>query len=219
MLAIRDDLRVAKVSKKELIKNFKKEKGNEWFGEYSPTSIVLFKKMRTSPSTKHAVYDLSTQTTPLYNWINNVSIEPLEELSGGSYKIGDLINKPMFLVFLNRNHSKYGSESIELYNILLKITPQYPQFLFMFTEERHNENKKRYLGITWREEPSMALNYMRGRGSIVFPRRKKFTYESVKTFIDSYIKGELEDSSTGKKFNLIFMLKFYINIQLWTLYK
>ena len=127
--------------------------------------------MKAKPYSKQLLYDMSIQTKPLYNWINEVSIEPLEELSGGSYKIGDLISKPMFLIFLNRNHPKYSNQSIELYDILLKIAPQYPIFLFMYTEESQNENKKRYLGITWKEEPSMALNYMRGKGSIVFPRK------------------------------------------------
>lgn len=196
-LAIRDDLRIAKVTKKDLVQEYREERGKEWFGEFSSNSLVLFKKMRDEKPPKTLFYDLSTETSPVYDWINQESLEPFDELSGGSYKIGDLIKKPMFLAFLDRTHPKYGAESIVLYSHLTQIAPEYPQFIFMFSESSQNEAKKRYLGITWKEEPALALNYIRSKGSIVFPRKRKFTLENIREFLNAYIRGELEQVSTG----------------------
>ena len=160
-MAQRDDLRIGKVFKKDLIRYYKKTMQTQWFDEFSSNSIVLFKKMRNQEEPKSLFYDLSTETKSVYDWINDSSMEPLEELSGGSYKIGDLIKKPMFLAFMNREHPEYGKASIELYNTLTKIAPLYPQFIFMFTEETNNESKKRYLGITWKEEVSCTIYFSR----------------------------------------------------------
>jgi hypothetical protein len=184
---------------------YKEKMGYEWFGEFSSNSLVLFKKIPNKGTPATLFYDLSTETTPIYDWINDASLEPLEELSGGSYKIGDLVKRPMFLAFLNRNHPQYGEKSIDLYEKLKNIAPLYPQFLFMFTEEINNQSKKRYLGIYWKEEPSLAVNYMKGSGAIVFPRKKPFTEENIRSFIDSYIEGKIETTTTAYDFDNPYM--------------
>ena len=42
---------------------------------------------------------------------------------------------------------------------------------------------------------------MKGRGSIVFPRRKPFTSKNLKEFINSYIRGDFEISTTAYDFD------------------
>jgi len=196
-LAVRDDLRIGKVSKRDLVKKYKLKMDSEWFDEFSSSSVVLIKKQRDTNKPKSIFYDLSSETSSVYDWINDESLEPLEELSGGSYKIGDLIKKPMFLAFINRKNPEYAEKSNDLYNNLSKIAPLYPQFIFMFTEDSKNEAKKRYLGVYWKEEPALALNYMQGSGSIVFPRKKPLTITNIKQFINSYINGEIEATTTA----------------------
>ena len=43
-LAPREDLRVAKVTDKALVKKFKEEKGLQWFDQFSSSSLVMFRK-------------------------------------------------------------------------------------------------------------------------------------------------------------------------------
>lgn len=43
----------------------------------------------------------------------------------------------------------------------------------------------------------MAMNYNQGTGSIIFPRKKPFTEKNIRAFLESYKKGELEESFMG----------------------
>lgn len=159
--------------------------------------MVLFKKIRDSTVPAHQFYDLTGDGEDMFVWINEASLQPLEELSPESYKIGDTVKKPMYLAFINRKHPKYAEKSLDLYEKLTEIAPKYPQFIFMFTEDTENVAKKRYLGINWKEEPAMAMNYMKSSGSIVFPRSKAFTKKNIEQFIDDYISGEVEVTTTS----------------------
>ena len=196
-LAIRDDLRIGKVTNKELVEYYKYKLGSEAFDEYSSNSLVMFK--RTSLNKPKVTYfDLSSETSSYFDWINENSLEPLEKLTGDSYKIADLMKKPMFITFLDREHSKYGKKSIELYDILSnKIAPAYPQYIFMYTEDTKSDTKRRYLGITWNELPSMALNYMQGTGSVVYPHKRPFSVKNINAFLKAYENGELEENFAG----------------------
>ncbi|CAI2386410.1 unnamed protein product [Moneuplotes crassus] len=194
-LGFREDLRVARITTKQL-KSAYHFLSNDLELNMERNSIVLVKKMRDKEYPVASVYDLNTQTTPIVTWINQESLEPLEELSPESYKIVNTIQKPMFLVFINREHERYKEQSLELYERLTYIAPNYPQFIFMFTEDTENYSKKRYLGITWKEEPAMALNHMQSVDTIVFPRRRPFTTKNIKQFIDDFVNGELDSTGT-----------------------
>lgn len=198
-LGFREDLRVARITKKQL-QNGYKFLSNVLELNMQANSIVLFKSIRDADYPVASIYDLSDRNLPLIEWINEESLEPLEELSPESYKIVNTIQKPMFLAFINRNHSQYGEKSLDLYHKLTRIAPSYPQFIFMFTEDTQNDYKKRYLGITWKEEPAMALNHMQSIDTIVFPRKRPFTRKNIRQFIDDFIDGKIEPTSTSHLF-------------------
>ncbi|CAI2361603.1 unnamed protein product [Moneuplotes crassus] len=202
----REDLRVAKVTDKKLVTKYKKMYNLEWFSEVSSNSIVMIKKDhdRSSPIIKY--YDLNTQTELFTEWINQNSLEPLEEISGFSFKIISHLKKPMFMAFVNRNHKEYGKESVQLLKILEEIAPKYPQYIFTFTEEDRYRDTKKELEITWDEEPSLSLNHVLTEGSTVFPRGKPFTKRNVIYYINSIIDGRIN----SKHFKLPDSKKEYV---------
>ena len=118
----------------------------------------------------------------------------------------------MFIAFINREDQKSKNKSLDLVEKLEEIAPQYPQFIFLFTEDSLNESKKRYLGITWNEEPALALNHMQSIESIVFPRKRSFTSKNIKKFIDDFINGKIEPTSTSHVFDNPF-LKIMPNVE------
>ncbi|CAI2362025.1 unnamed protein product [Moneuplotes crassus] len=186
-LADRDDLRVAKVTDKTLASKYKDMYGLDWFSEVSSNSIVMIKKDYNQPEPIIRVYDLNTQTELFKDWINQNSLEPLEEMSGFSFKIISQLRKPMFMAFVNKTHKEYEKESNQLLRILKEIAPDYPQYVFTFTEEERYKETKNELGITWDEEPSLALNHFLTKESTPFPKGKPFTKRNVVFYINSII--------------------------------
>lgn len=142
-LANREDLRIAKVTNPSLVSDYKSRYNLEWFHDTSTNSMVIFKKDFNRSNKIIKFFDLNSETEVFTDWITANSIEPLEELSGSAFKIISYQKKPMFIAYLNRNHSEYGSESNELYHTLEKLAPKFPQYTFTFTEEdRYRETKK-----------------------------------------------------------------------------
>jgi len=74
----RDDLRVATVSDKALVKVYKERWGARWFDQYSLNSIVLERE-----SGDYVYYDLEKESEDLTKWINRMSLK----------KTGDEINR------------------------------------------------------------------------------------------------------------------------------
>lgn len=142
-LSDREDLRIAKVTDKKLVQRYKKHHNLEWFSDLSSNSIVMIKKDYDRPNDIVKYYDLNTDTQMLTDWVNENSLEPLEEVSGFSFKIISQLRKPMFMAFVNRDHPEYGQESVELLKILEEVAPKYPNYIFTYTEEdRYRDTKK-----------------------------------------------------------------------------
>ena len=74
----RDDLRVATVSDKALVKVYKERWGARWFDQYSLNSIVLERE-----AGDYVYYDLEKESEDLTKWINRMSLK----------KTGDEINR------------------------------------------------------------------------------------------------------------------------------
>lgn len=142
-LADRDDLRIAKVTNPKLVKKYKEKYANEWFPKFSSNALIMFKKESIIKDQIIHNYDLLTQTENFVTWISEKSLEPLEELSGITFRIVPLLKKPMFLAFINRTHPEYGAESVQLHNTLRELAKDFPQFIFTYTEEdRFRANKE-----------------------------------------------------------------------------
>ena len=67
--ASRNDLRIAKVTDKEIIKHFKQKMGHQWFGALSNNTIVLFKKKYEADDEEVAIYDLSYDSLPIFDFL------------------------------------------------------------------------------------------------------------------------------------------------------
>lgn len=89
----------------------------------------------SNSGSKMLSYDLSSEIGSYYDWINLKSLEPFDQLDGGSYTIADLIKRPMFIIFLDRQSGKYGKQSIEVFDLISnKIALAYPEYIFMYNE-------------------------------------------------------------------------------------
>lgn len=97
---------------------------------------------------------------------------------------------PMFLIFSDRDHPEYGKKCQDLLITMEKLAPKYNQLLFAFTENMQYKDRKKHLGITWDEEPAIALNHFDSQSSVAFPRGSPFTVRNLRNFIESYIRGE-----------------------------
>ena len=142
-LSSREDLRVAKVTNSKIVADYKKKYNLEWFSSVSSNSLVMFKHDHNRSEVPPKFYDLNTDTQLFNEWISDNSIQALEEVSGFSFKIISHIKKPMFMAFIDRKHPEYAEESLQLYHILEEIAPNYPQYIFTYTEEdRYRATKK-----------------------------------------------------------------------------
>jgi hypothetical protein len=147
-LASREDLRIAKVTNPSLVSEFKTKYNIEWFHDSSSNSMVMFKKDANRPEKIVKFFDLNSETEVFTDLITSNSIEPLEELSGSAFKIITYMKKPMFIAYLSRNHSEYGTDSVALFHVLEKVALRYPQYTFTYTEEeRYKDTKKGNFGF------------------------------------------------------------------------
>ena len=189
-LSMREDLRVARITNPKIVKEYKSKYRTKWFSDVSSNSIVSFVRNKNQDKVITHFYDLSMENEDLGVWINNVSIEPVEELFAPSIKITTLRNKPMFTAYVNRTHPKYGKDSKELLQKLNEIAKDYTQYQFTFTEDEMWKKKKEEVGIQWEEEPALAFNGFKSKAEhMVFPRKQLFTKKNLKAFFDAWWKG------------------------------
>lgn len=193
-LTKREDLRIAKVTNPKLVAEFKKKYGRKWFGDTSSNSIVAIVKNKDDKNAKTFVYDLSVDTKLIEKWINEVSLQPVEELSGSVIKITSYVQKAMFTAFIDRSDPAIEEESNNVYKRLNEIAKNFPQYQFTYTEDPNMKEKKEECGITWEEEPSLALNnFFKSDTTYVFPRRQLMSKKNLKAFFDACNKGTLHD--------------------------
>ena len=175
-LSMREDLRVARITNPKIVKEYKSKHRTKWFSDVSSNSIVSFVKNKNQENVVTHFYDLSMDNEDFGVWINNASVEPVEELFAPLIKITTLRNKPMFTAYLNRTHPKYGKDSKELVEKLKEIAKDYPQYQFTYTEDNMWKKKKEEVGIDWDEEPALAFNGFKTKSDhMVFPRKQLFT--------------------------------------------
>mmetsp|Transcript_45681 Transcript_45681/g.33399 ORF Transcript_45681/g.33399 Transcript_45681/m.33399 type:complete len:174 (+) Transcript_45681:582-1103(+) len=68
-LAVRDDLRIAYVTDRDLVNDYKQKYNHKWFEQYSHNSIVLFKE-----SGEYFYYNVEDSTADIGDWINKMSL-------------------------------------------------------------------------------------------------------------------------------------------------
>lgn len=188
-LGFRDDLRIAKVTDLELIKYYKFDKQYKWFESDSLNSIVVFSKGENPIQ----FYDLSTESKDIFNWINMASIDKVENMTVQSLQIMENMNMPLFLAFIDREHSKYGPQSISLLNSLKDLKSQYPHYLFGFFENHKFDYLKPKIDIDWEELPALGLYNPPPEGNVTYPRSAPITDTNLRVFFERAVNSVVKD--------------------------
>jgi hypothetical protein len=113
----------------------------------------------------------------------------------------------MFVVFMDRKNPEYSKASIDMYRYLQEVSKIYKQFAFTYSEEERYRSKKKEMGITWDEEPSISLNSGTSEEFIVFPRSKPITLRNLRKFIEGCRDGTIN----SKKFKYPDSLKNFVH--------
>ena len=134
-LVLRDELRIAKVVNKKLIKKYKSTHNLKWFDSLSSNSLVLFKKFEkevvgNQDQSLVQYYDFATRTDPYYGWINHASLNLVEELTVSSSRIYEMIKVPVGLMFVNKS----DESCLKAIYAMREVAKMYPSVKFVYTD-------------------------------------------------------------------------------------
>ena len=192
VLSYREDLQFAKLTNSRIIKDIKK-KYPSWFSDVSSDVLVSFMKNRDSDKVHINSYDLSMDDEDFVQWINDVSLAPLEELTVSSLKIILTKGKPIFTAYVDLEDPKAVEDSEELIDNLRSVAKSYPQFIMTYTKDSVFKQGKSDAGIDFSEEPALALNPLhKSEDKIVFPRKQPYTKRNLKYFFKSIWEGTIK---------------------------
>ena len=193
--------------------------GLQWFGPLSNNTIVLFKKKFETDDDEVSSYDLSYDSTSIFEFINTKSLQSCrnysnfyigDNLNAFSQRILRLVSKPMFVAFINKRHSQYGELSKQLYEMLKQLSQNFPQIVFTYLEGRDFKEKKREMGIVWDDEPALAYSNHSDRDRCVYPKERPFTKVNIENFINSWLSGKFGSSTKSSQNSQINSKQIYI---------
>ena len=157
-LASRSGLRIAMVTDNGLIKRIKKLYSVSLFPEVGYSSCAV--KRYDGDTTVHD-FSGSDEDINFYKWINVNSKKPVEELTNEVLPIQAGIQSSMFIVFVDFKDQATAKKCQDAIREIEKIEPKYGHlFGFYFADNTTWMQRKKILGITWDELPSMAFNML-----------------------------------------------------------
>ena len=123
----RDDLRIGVVYDRKIIKKYKSQYGNSWFGDAQYNGLVLMRH-----DGMYFRYNFLEDTYPLSFWINKKSMKSIEPLSSFTFRLFELVRQPMMIAFVDfespvKKARKLSAELVN--NILPEVAPAYFQGL------------------------------------------------------------------------------------------
>ena len=159
-LGFRDDLRIAKVIDRRLVKRYKEEYQHLWFQEFSSSSVVLFRKNETFllGNLNHPLvsyYDLATRTDDVSIWMNKASVNSVENLNEESYEIVTSMSTSFIILFIDPYNPYSGEDSYISLENLKKVQKLYPRLQFFYCDSERF--RRAQFGIDWKESPSMTI--------------------------------------------------------------
>lgn len=190
--AIRNDLRVAKIAKKSLVDYYKEKMDNIWFDGLSHNSIVTFRDIEDVSDTR--VYNLDIDNVPILEFINMQSLPEIPHLNAFVQRIHKIMNKPLFIAFVDFEDPDNANSSRELIKNLKIIQDSHKHVVFARIEdnETHSEKKKE-IGITWEGLPSFAYSNSGLGDQCVFPQIYPLTINNLNDFIKACLQGKFDD--------------------------
>lgn len=190
-LSLRENLRIGFVDNQKLIRKLKQKHGVNWFSPISMSSLVLKRY-----DGQIVYYDLTGEDhVVMANWINKNSVKEVDELTMESYSIQELQRQPMFLCFVDFNDPKWAKKSYHAVSVLEEIAPKYRHLIgIYYVNNTIFWQRKRVLGVTWDELPSMAFNLIEGSQAIPYPRDREISKQSMFEWFDAVFKGEIQST-------------------------
>mmetsp|Transcript_15569 Transcript_15569/g.13608 ORF Transcript_15569/g.13608 Transcript_15569/m.13608 type:complete len:354 (+) Transcript_15569:298-1359(+) len=186
--AERNDLRIAKVTDKKLIKYYKQLKDKEWFEELSSNSVVIFKN--TENIQKVEYLNLDIDTVPIFEYINKASLAPIPILNAFTTKIHRILNYPLFIAFVDINDIYTAEQSRYLLKNLKSIESAFPTVVLSRLEGNQDISKRKDMGIEGEEIPAFAYSNSGFGDQCAFPRQYPMTQKNLIHFIRSCIMGK-----------------------------
>jgi hypothetical protein len=157
--AKREELRIAIVTDKKLIKKYKAQYGSLWFPEGSYSTIVL--KRYDGRTFSHDLLNGSPANGFMF-WVNKKSIKDVEEMSPDTFRIFEIIRQPIaiFFVDLKSSDKQVQRDSIKLVDeILPEVAPAFFHGVIISYADNNLYNQHRKLmGITHTKIPAISIN-------------------------------------------------------------
>jgi hypothetical protein len=143
-------------------------------------------------------YDLTSEDhVHIHVWINKRSVKSVDELTNEGYNIYGLLRQPMFLVFVDFEDKRYANKSYNAVEVIKEIAPKYMHLMgFFYVNNSYFQQRKRVLGVTWDELPSMAFNMVDNR-VVPYPRGAKITKDALFDWFDDILTGKIQVKTSG----------------------
>jgi len=176
-------IKFAILTNKTALKQLKAIHSNEWFGDYSLSSIII-------DNGQTRVYDLSqTRQESLKQILTMLTIPSLQEYTSLNHPIYEKTRLPMAIGIVDSLNDPVNFKGVlkMLENVALKFIDQ---IHFTWVDGIFNLNKKELLGIKHNKLPALAINMIldEQNNSYVFPENQLFNEENLAEFIQTYLK-------------------------------
>lgn len=147
--AKRDELRIAIVTDKKLIKKYKANHGTLWFPEGSYTTVVL--NRNDGKTFSHDLLQGNPSNGFMF-WVNKKSIRDVEEMNTDTFRIFEMIRQPIVVAFvdLKSQDKKVAKDSIQLIDqILPEVAPAFFHgVIISYADNTLYNRHRKLLGIT-----------------------------------------------------------------------
>jgi hypothetical protein len=111
-----------------------------------------------------------------------MSLNSVEELTSASFKIIEMLRYPMVILFVNTE-----DEACRRAIITLKEASKFfSNIVFVYSAREDYKSRKVHLGITWDEEPAMAIHQLATNQGFAFPNNKPLTLNNIRGFVNGY---------------------------------
>lgn len=147
------------------------------------------------------MYDLMGANNEPLNmnyWINRKSLADVVEMTPSSFKVFELVRKPILIAFVDFEHEKKAirDASIKTVELLKKVAPTYFHgIIFAYASNTDYKHTRKNLGITHNKVPAISINANEQRVT-PFPSDKPLSKKNLHTWVDQFFKGELADKSS-----------------------
>lgn len=211
--SVREDLRVAYVTDKTLIKKMKR-KHPDWFEKVGFSSLVL--KRYDGRIVK---FDITSGDKLEYaNWINKSSMKPVEEYSNVVQRQYEMLRQPILMAFTDSSTKEGLRKTNSAIRVFEKIQPKYSHVIgFVHTDiSKWADSRLKTYGISKKRPfPQLAFSMMDSR-VLTYPQDQPIAKDDVMKWLDDAFVGKVqatyEKESEIVDIELAKLLNYTINV-------